>query len=77
VLALGLGLMPGVLITRSEPAVRGGVDALQHARCLAIEGRGQARPRMHDEFEAVCLDPLARIRAYYGLDDPDEPEASP
>jgi NADH-quinone oxidoreductase subunit M len=82
VLALGLGLMPGALITRTEPAVRHGVDALQQARCLAIEGRAQTRPRMREEFGAVCLDPVARIRSYYGLDGADdsppaEPEASP
>jgi NADH-quinone oxidoreductase subunit M len=82
VLALGLGVWPGALISRTEPAVRGEVNALQHGRCLAIEGRGQTRPRMHEEFGAVCLDPLARIRAYYGLDGATEshevePEASP
>jgi NADH-quinone oxidoreductase subunit M len=82
-LALVLGVMPGVLLARTEPAVRDGVDALNHARCLAIEGRGQTRPRMREEFGAVCLDPVARIRAYYGLDGdehdshPAEPEASP
>jgi NADH-quinone oxidoreductase subunit M len=85
-LALGLGVWPGALISRTEPAVRGEVNALQHARCLAIEGRSQTRPRTHEEFGAVCLDPIARIRAYYGLDGgldgaaeshEVEPEASP
>lgn len=76
-LALALGLMPGALLVRTEPAVRAGVDALHHARCLAIEGRGQTRPRMRAEFGAVCLDPVARVRAYYGLDTPVDPEASP
>jgi NADH-quinone oxidoreductase subunit M len=67
-LALGLGLMPGALLVRTEPAVRGSVDTLHHARCLAIEGRAQTRPRMREEFGAVCLDPVARIRSFYGLD---------
>jgi NADH-quinone oxidoreductase subunit M len=84
VLGLALGLMPGALLARAEPAARGSVEALHRARCLAIEGRAQTRPRMREEFGAVCLDPLARIRAYYGLDTavedhthPSEPEASP
>lgn len=83
VLALALGLMPGALLVRTEPAARGSIDALQHARCLAIEGRGQTRPRMHDEFGVVCLDPIARIRDYYGLhttnvdSHPAESEANP
>jgi NADH-quinone oxidoreductase subunit M len=87
-IVLGVGLMPNALLTRTEPSVRDSVDALQHARCLAIEGRGQTRPRMREEFGAVCLDPVARIRGYYGLDpadhshpvepaEPVEPEASP
>lgn len=82
-LAVALGLMPGRLLVRTEPAVRAGVDALQQARCLAIEGRGQTRPRMREEFGMVCLDPVERIRSYYGLDaatdDPHavETEASP
>jgi hypothetical protein len=38
---------------------------------------------MREEFGAVCLDPIARIRAYYGLDGEAhdahsvEPEAKP
>lgn len=68
VLALVLGLMPGVLLSRTDAAVRSSVDALHHVRCLAIEARGQTRPRMREEFQSVCLDPVARIRSYYGVD---------
>ena len=59
VLALAMGLMPGILLARTEAGARSSVDALHHARCLAIEGRNQTRPRMREEFGAVCLEPVS------------------
>ena len=65
-----LGLAPQWLIARSEAATRRAIEDIQLARCLAIEARNGARPRQREEFQAVCLDPRARIRQFYGLEGP-------
>lgn len=75
VLALVMGLVPGWMLRRSEPAQRRAVEQLELGRCLAIESRsqkgGQTRARTHqelaEELGAVCLDPVARVRQFYGL----------
>jgi NADH-quinone oxidoreductase subunit M len=68
-LALVLGLAPGGLLARSEPAERAAVEQLHYARCLAIAARSTTRPRTHEELReqlgAVCIDPVAQIRLYY------------
>ncbi|KIG19630.1 NADH-ubiquinone oxidoreductase chain M [Enhygromyxa salina] len=74
-LALVMGLVPGWMVRRSEPAQRRAVEQLVLGRCLAIEASGQksgqGRARTHqdlgDELGAVCLDPAARVRQHYGL----------
>ncbi|PRP98327.1 proton-conducting transporter transmembrane domain-containing protein [Enhygromyxa salina] len=75
VLAVILGVVPGWLVRRIEPAQRREVEQLVLGRCLAIEASvqkgGHARARMHadlvEELGAVCLDPDARVRQFYGL----------
>ncbi|EDM78965.1 hypothetical protein PPSIR1_06973 [Plesiocystis pacifica SIR-1] len=66
VLALVIGVAPGALIARTEPAEQEAVERLHLGRCLAIEARNSPRPRVRDEFESVCLDPGARILQFYG-----------
>jgi NADH-quinone oxidoreductase subunit M len=79
-LALIMGRVPGWLLQRSEPAQRREVEQLVFGRCLAIEARNQqTRARTHDdlreELGAVCLDPVARVRQFYGLADPQDADA--
>ncbi len=66
-LALVGGFASGPLLARILPAEQRAVDELHRARCLAIEGSQQPRPRLRDEFVSLCLDPAARIRQVYGL----------
>jgi NADH-quinone oxidoreductase subunit M len=68
-LALAMGLVPGWMLQRSEPAQRRAVEQLVVGRCLAIEARNQTRARRHRDLGAVCLDPVARVRQFYGLAD--------
>lgn len=77
VLALALGIAPGWLLGRSEPAERASIEQFHYGRCLAIEARNSARPRLHEDLReqlgAVCLDPVAQIRLYYfGAAEPEE-----
>ncbi|HVH99403.1 MAG TPA: hypothetical protein VM869_11845, partial [Enhygromyxa sp.] len=69
VIALALGVAPGWLLRRSEPAERAAVEQLHYGRCLAIEARSSSRPRLHEDLReqlgAVCLDPVAQIQLYY------------
>jgi NADH-quinone oxidoreductase subunit M len=76
-LALLMGLVPGWLLVRSEPATRAAVEQLQLARCLAIEARSETRPRTREELGTVCLDPLARVRQFYGFEGVGEAWSSP
>jgi NADH-quinone oxidoreductase subunit M len=81
--AVVFGLMPQGLLGRVEPDASEQVEELVWSRCLAIEAREQPRPRTREWFldaaGSVCLDPLARIRLYYGLDERShaEPHAEP
>lgn len=70
VLAACIGVVPGWLLARSQAAAEADATFLQHSRCLAIEAEAQTRPRTHAQLERglVCIDPLARIRQFYGLD---------
>lgn len=72
-LALLMGLVPGWLLVRSEPATRAAVEQQQLARCLGIEARAEVRPRTREELGVVCLDPLARVRQFYGLEEGSTP----
>ena len=76
-LAVILGVVPGGLLARAEPATRAGAESYALRRCLAIEAREQLRPRRDAELVGVCLDPVARIRQFYGLASPEatSPEA--
>ncbi|PRQ02070.1 NAD(P)H-quinone oxidoreductase chain 4 1 [Enhygromyxa salina] len=67
VLALIMGVAPNWLLARAAPAQQRAVEELERARCLAIEARNQGRPRLRDDLGAVCLDPAARVRQFYGL----------
>lgn len=77
VLALGLGLLPAPLLARTQVALEAGAEALALRRCLAIEAREQPRPRLDEELDAVCLDPRARIRQFYGLETEDAAASEP
>jgi NADH-quinone oxidoreductase subunit M len=59
----------GELAGRSKAAHQRAVDEFHRARCLAIEAREQPRPLLRDELVSLCLDPAARIRQVYGLDE--------
>jgi NADH-quinone oxidoreductase subunit M len=74
-LALVIGLVPGWMLRRSEPAQRRAVEQLVVGRCFAIEARNQTRARRHADLGAVCLDPVARVRQFYGLANGVAPEA--
>ncbi|GEM_PF-2265739 len=67
---LALGVAPTWLLSRTRAAQERAAADLQLARCLAIEVRAEARPRLRADFQSVCLDPEARIRQFYGLGDP-------
>lgn len=67
VLALALPLVLGALETRSAPSRLRTLEEFHHARCLAVEARAQARPRLREDLASLCLDPHARIRQIYGL----------
>lgn len=73
--ALALPLVLGALETRSAPARLRMLDDFHRARCLAVEARVQARPRLREDLVALCLDPAARLRQVYGLPGAPDPHA--
>jgi NADH-quinone oxidoreductase subunit M len=67
-LAVALALVAGPLARRTAADHQRAVDDFHHARCLAIEAREQPRPHTRGELVSLCLDPAARIRQVYGLE---------